>query len=399
VRGLLPGSALSVTQLEVRAEGLAERFTALTGRGPAGVWAAPGRVNLIGEHTDYNEGFVLPVALDRATLAAVAPRRNDAAHCWSTNPTSPQAVSTTLDAAGPGGPTGWSAYVLGVLWALMKEGVQLPGFDVLVDTNVPLGAGLSSSAALECAITLAATDLAGATLDRSRLAQVARRAENEVVGAPTGVMDQMAAMHGGRDAAVFLDCRSLVVRRVPLELTTAGLTLVIINTGVAHSLVDGQYADRRAACEQAARLLDVPALRDATPAMVERARNELGELLWRRSRHVVSEDERVLDVVRLLESGRAGEIGSLLDASHASLRDDFEVSCEELDVAVEAATSAGAFGARMTGGGFGGSAVALVPVDEVSAVRDAVGAAYRERHFAAPEVFEVVASDGARRIR
>ncbi len=363
------------------------------------MWAAPGRVNLIGEHTDYNDGFVLPVALDRTTLAAVRRRPDGTVRAWTTRPgAARRPVTVSLRDARPGGVPGWAAYPVGVLWALREPGADVPGVDLCVDSDVPVGAGLSSSAALECAVALGVAELLGLGWDRPTLARLARRAENDFVGAPTGIMDQMAALCAVAGSAVFLDCRTLATEPVPLGLAAQGLALVVVDTRAPHALVSGAYADRRAACQRAAAVLGVPALRDATPAEVAAARDRLGAVDHRRARHVTTENERVQAAVALLRAGQAAGLGPLLDASHASLRDDFEVSCPELDLAVAAARDAGALGARMTGGGFGGSAVALVPAGAVEGTAAAVAAAFAGAGFADPEVFAVVPAAGARRV-
>jgi galactokinase len=383
--------------MDGRAGRLADAFRARTGRTPAGVWAAPGRVNLIGEHTDYNDGFVLPVAIDRGVLVAAAGRADGRLACWSLQ----QVVAADLALAeiGPGRVDGWAAYPAGVAWSLARAGVAVGGADLVVDADLPAGAGLSSSAALECAVALALADLHGAELDRPALAAVARRAENEVVGMPCGVMDQMIAMLGQEGHAMLLDTRTLECEQLPLALEAAGLRLVVVDTQARHRLVDGLYADRRAACEAAARVLGVPALRDATPEQVEAAAAALGDPGLRRARHVVGENARVLELAALLRAGALDRLGPPLAASHASLRDDFEVSSPELDAAVEGATAAGALGARMTGAGFGGSVLALVPAELVETVAERTRAAFATAGFAAPEVLVVRASDGARRLR
>jgi galactokinase len=372
-----------------------DAFRERTGRDPDGVWAAPGRVNLIGEHTDYNDGFVLPAAIDRLVLVAAGRRPGGRLRLWSLQTGPPAELD--LAEVGPGRVEGWAAYPAGVAWALGQAGVEV-GADLVVDGDVPAGSGLSSSAALECATATALADLDGADLDRPALAALARRAENEVVGVPSGVMDQMVSMLGRAGHALFLDTRSLATEQVPLPLDAAALSLLVIDTRAGHRLVDGAYADRRAACEAAAAVLGVPALRDATPEQVEAAAAALGDPGLRRARHVVTENARVLDAVALLRAGRLDRLGPLLAASHASLRDDYEVSSPELDTAVEAAVAAGAVGARMTGAGFGGSAIALVPRDLAGPVEDRVGAAFAAAGFGPPEVQSVAPSDGARRL-
>jgi galactokinase len=353
-------------------------------------------VNLIGEHTDYNDGFVLPAAIDRQVVAAAGRRAGGRFRAWSLQEGQP--ADLELAEIGPGRVEGWAAYPAGVAWALGQAGAEVGGADLVVDGDVPAGAGLSSSAALECATATALADLSGAGLDRVALAGVARRAENEVVGVPSGVMDQMVSMLGRAGHALFLDTRSLDTEQVPLPLEAAGLCLLVLDTRAGHRLVDGAYADRRAACEAAAAVLGVAALRDATLERVEAAAGELGEERFRRARHVVTENARVLEAVGLLRDGELDRLGPLLAASHASLRDDYEVSSPELDTAVEAAVAAGAIGARMTGAGFGGSAIALAPADLAGRVGDRVGDAFAAAGFGQPAVEAVTASDGARRL-
>jgi galactokinase len=373
-----------------------EAFRERTGRDPDGVWAAPGRVNLIGEHTDYNDGFVLPAAIDRQVVAAAGRRPGGRLRVWSLQTGPPAELE--LSGIGPGRVEGWAAYPAGVAWALGQAGVEVGGVDLVVDGDVPAGAGLSSSAALECATATALADLSGGGLDRVALAGVARRAENEVVGVPSGVMDQMVSMLGRAGHALFLDTRSLGTEQVPLPLEAAGLCLLVLDTRAGHRLVDGAYADRRAACEAAAAVLGVAALRDATLERVEAAAGELGEERLRRARHVVTENARVLEAVELLRAGALDRLGPLLAASHASLRDDYEVSSPELDTAVEAAVAAGAIGARMTGAGFGGSAIALAGAELAGRVGDRVRDAFAAAGFGPPAVEAVTASDGARRL-
>jgi len=381
---------------------LTERFQSLTGSAPEGVWSAPGRVNLIGEHTDYNEGFVLPFAIDRRTRAAVGLRTDGVIRVTSTfDDTSAQFSLTELDAARTAGTiVGWSAYPLGVAWALGQHGADLSsvtGVDILIDSTVPVGAGLSSSAAIESAVALALNDLWQLNFSREKLAKVGQLAENDVVGAPTGIMDQSASLLGATDSAVFLDCRSLEVEVVPLGLAPAGLSILVMDTRVSHSHATGGYAERRAACEAGAAAMGTTSLRDVSVADLERARQLLDDVTFRRVRHVVTENQRVLDTVRALTEDGPLAIGALLDASHVSMRDDFEISIPELDLAVETAKATGAIGARMTGGGFGGAAIALVPHALVAAVESAVAAAFNERGFAAPVTFTVTPSQGAAR--
>ncbi|MET1153103.1 galactokinase [Arthrobacter sp.] len=378
----------------------ADAFAARFGRLPAGVWAGPGRVNLIGEHTDYNGGFVLPFAIDKTTTAALAVRADRTVRVASAL-AGTEAVEVDLDGLSPGSVTGWAAYPLGVAWALEQAGVRLPGFDLLVDSEVPVGGGLSSSAALECAVAVGLADLAelaGAGWDRAALAAVGRRAENEMVGAPTGIMDQYASLFGSAGSAVFLDCRSEEVQLVPLDLDAAGLVCLVMDTKVSHAHATGDYASRRDSCARAAEALGVPLLRDVPLARLPEAQQLLDDVTFRRARHIVTENQRVVEAVRTLRAEGPAAIGRLLDASHVSMRDDFEISCPELDLAVDTAQANGALGARMTGGGFGGSAIALVLGGDVDAVRDAVSRAFASRGFRQPELFSVLPADGARRL-
>jgi galactokinase len=379
-----------------RVERVAGLFANTFGRRPAGVWAAPGRVNLIGEHTDYNDGFVLPFALDRTALAAVALRDDGQARCVSVELGAGPEVA--LAGVGPGrAPAGWSAYPVGVAWALTQIGIDVPGFDLLVTSEVPLGAGVSSSAALECCVALALADLAGAVVDPSDLALAAQRAENDVGGAPTGVMDQLISMRARAGHALLLDCRSLQSRHIPFDPAEQGLTLLVIDTQTRHALVGGGYGQRRLACEQAARILEVASLRDATRDSVEAARARLGHERFKRAWHVVTENSRVLDAATVLEGGDLRDLGPLLSATHTSLRDDYEVSCPELDAVCESAEAAGACGARMIGGGFGGSAIALMTAGRIEAVKASVMMTAARRGFPKPSVFAAKAAGGARR--
>jgi galactokinase len=367
-----------------------DAFTAAHGRAPDGVFSAPGRVNLIGEHTDHNEGHVLPFAIDRRTWVAAGRRADRTVTVRSSDPgTEPvtAAVGTLHES------TGWAAYPLGTVWALEQAGLEPVGWDLVVHGEVPLGAGLSSSAALESAVALAVAELGGGgpDLDRFALAAAGRRAENEVVGAPVGIMDQAASLLCREGSALLLDCRSMATEDVALGLEEAGLAILVVDSRVRHDLADGGYADRRAACVAAAEALGVPALRDADLAGVEGLADDV---LRRRARHVVSEEARVLEVVGLLRAGRVRDVGPVLSASHASLRDDFAVSVPEVDALAEAAEGAGALGARIVGGGFGGSILALVP----RAALDDVGAACRAAALGPePTIREVAPAPGARR--
>jgi galactokinase len=371
-------------------------FEELSGRVPDGVWSSPGRVNLIGEHTDYNDGFALPFAIAARVWAAVATRSDGVLRMRSVQQPG-EDIEVSLHDLAPGHPGGWGAHVAGVVWAAREAGHPESGADVLVDGRVPLGSGLSSSHALECAVATALDALHGTGLGPNELAQLALVAENDFVGAPTGMMDQFASLRATAGHALFLDNRSLDVEQVPLDPAGSGLRLLVLNTRVHHANADGAYGDRRAACERAARLLGVAALRDVATEDLDDALGVLPEELHGRVRHVVTEDARVLDAVTALRVGDWSRLGALMDASHESLQVDYEVSCEELDVAVAAARAAGALGARMTGGGFGGSAIALVPHAGAGSVGEAVLAAFAGRGWAAPDVVEVAPSAGARR--
>jgi galactokinase len=379
------------------AERAIAELTARWGVEPDGVWAAPGRVNLIGEHVDYNGGPCLPMALTRVTAAAVRRRDDDRVRLSSDDPDA-KPFEGRVGQLGPGSVDGWAAYVAGTLWALREAGIEVPGLDISVASDVPLGAGLSSSASLECAVAVAAADLAGRTDEpalRHLMVQAAIRAENEVVGASTGGMDQAVAMLADEGAALLIDTKDFSTRPVQLGLAEADLQLLVIDTRVRHVLADGQYGKRRRDCELAAELLGLQYLADATLADVERLEDPQ---LRARARHVVTEVARVDRFVELVRAGRIAECGPLLDASHASLRDDYDVSAVELDTVVAAATAAGALGARMTGGGFGGSAIALVPTDAVPAVSEAVVRACQERGLTVPGTLAVTSGAAARRL-
>ncbi|MEJ3742117.1 galactokinase [Actinomycetes bacterium KLBMP 9797] len=371
-----------------------KQFVAVYGSEPEGVWAAPGRVNLIGEHTDYNDGFVLPFALPHRTVATASRADGPQWTVWSEQ-AGEQISFGAAEVAEPGVVTGWGAYVAGVVWALREAGYDPPGARLAITSDVPLGAGLSSSAALESAVLTALVDLGGIDLPVDERPALARRAENVYVGAPTGIMDQSASIRCRAGHALFLDCRSLAVEHIPFDVAADGLTVLVIDTRAPHQHVTGEYAARRATCEAAARLLDLPALRDATLADVDRLTDEVTQ---RRARHIVTENQRVLDTVDLLRSGRVREIGPLMTASHASMRDDFEITVPEVDTAVEAALTAGAYGARMTGGGFGGCVLALVDADATGTVTSAVAAAYAARGFTRPEAFPATPGPGAARV-
>ena len=378
-------------------EAATKGFRARYGAGPDGVWQAPGRVNLIGEHTDYNDGFVLPLALPHATRVAAARRDDDLLRLHSEQ--AAQVSEVELDGLVPGAVGGWAVYPAAMVWALREAGFEVGGADLYIDSDVPVGAGLSSSAALECAVGLACSDLYGLGLEPSRIALLAQRAENGFAGVPCGVMDQMASSCCAQGAALFLDTRDLSSRQVPLDLAAAGLVLLVVDTRVKHELADGAYAERRAGCERSASLLGLPALRDLPAAGLEQALARLPEGELRSlTRHVVTEDARVERVVALLDAGDLRGIGPLLTEGHASLRDDFAVSCAETDLVVATATAAGALGARMTGGGFGGSVVVLAERADADRIAGAVADAFAAQGWKPPRSFTAVPSAGARRL-
>jgi galactokinase len=371
-------------------------FSDCYGSRPEGVWYAPGRVNLIGEHTDYNDGFALPFALG-AGICVAAGRRDGDTISAASRQRGGAAITVPLPGLAPGSVKGWAVYPAGVAWALRSAGHQVGGMNIAVDADLAPGAGLSSSAALECAAGLAMADLFSLPVTRTELAAFGRRAENDFVGAPTGLMDQLAVLLCEDQHALLLDCRSAAGTSVPLDVGSAGLALLVMDTRVKHELADGRYGARRRSCEQAAQNLRVRALRDISDASSLSALDDL--VMRRRAMHVVTENQRALEVAELLRAGRPDRIGPLLTASHLSLRDDFDVSWPEADAAVEAALSAGALGARMTGGGFGGSLIALTPARSAHTMAAAVASSFSMRGWLAPEVASVRPSQGARRLR
>jgi galactokinase len=378
-------------------DGLVRAFTDDIGHAPTGVWAAPGRVNLIGEHTDYNDGFVMPFALEQRVRVAADPRSDNT---WRVTSINESATATFGRADLEPGMGGWQAYVAGVVWALEAAGHSVSGADLVLDSDVPIGAGLSSSAALECATLATLADLNDLIIEPLDRAKLARRCENEFVGAPTGLMDQAASTLCIEGHALFFDCRSLDFRHVPVDLAEAGLELLVLDTNTPHALVDSEYAARRVSCEEAAELLDVPALRDVLSDDLDTALAALPDpTMRRRVRHVVTENARVQEAADLLTTGPLADLAPLLDASHASMRDDFEITVPTVDLAVETAKAAGALGARMTGGGFGGCIIALVRAGQAEAVAAQISASFSREGFRAPRHFAGVPCGGAQRLR
>jgi galactokinase len=366
-----------------------------TGRQPTGVWAAPGRVNLIGEHTDYNEGYVMPFALAQRVLIAAAPRSD---RTWSVTSLNNDSTKIFSTADLNPGMAGWQAYVAGVVWALQEAGHRVGGADLVLTSDVPEGAGLSSSAALECAVLTALADLNDLDIVGIERAKLARRSENVFVGAPTGLMDQAASTLCTAGHALFFDCRTDAAEQVLFDTTSAGLEILVLDTKTPHALVDSEYAARRASCEQAAQLLGIPALRDVTD--LDAALDQLPDpVLKRRVRHVVTENARVLEAADVLRAGRIADLAPLLDASHASMRDDFEITVPQVDLAVETARSSGSLGARMTGGGFGGCIIALVELGDSERIGEAIVESFGAAGYGPPVYFTGVPSTGAQRLQ
>ncbi|MEO7349459.1 MAG: galactokinase [Terrimesophilobacter sp.] len=365
---------------------------------PEGVWSAPGLVNLIGEHTEYNKGFVLPFAIERRTFSAVRIRTDRTLRVASAF--AGELVELNLNDLSTTTLEGWSAVPFGVMRALGHLGADLaavPGVEIFVDSDLPAGTGLGSSASLECSLALALNDTWGLGFDNDTLALAGQLAENIADGAPAGIMDPIASLYGQPGQAMLLDCRSRQITPVDLNFERDGLSLFVIDTATSHDNATAHSAERRAACERGASVLGIESLRDLTVDDLNRARHALDDTTFRRVRHVVTENRRVLETARVLTELGGAAIGEILDASHRSLRDDFEVSTPELDLAVETALAHGALGARMTGGGLGGCAIALIPRENASLLRVAIDGAFAEHGYGQPDSFGVSASLGAQR--
>lgn len=367
-------------------------FISLFGQTPEILTEAPGRVNLIGEHVDYCDGFVMPFAINDRTYAAISKRADRNIRIASKQRPS-EIFETSLDQLAPNGEGDWERYILGVIWAF--GGQVTSGLDILVDGGVALGAGLSSSAALECSIATALNHLFQINLSLPELARLAQRAENGYVGVPCGIMDQSVSLMAQAGSALLLDCRDLTTEQIPLDLASAGLELMIIDTRAHHALVDGGYAERRASCESAAKKLGIKALRDCSVSELESSRSKLTELEYMRAEHVVNDIERVHETVKFLKNNDFVSVGKILTKSHLSLRDRFEISCAELDLAVETALANNSLGGRMIGGGFGGSAIALFKVADIESAKLAIAAAFKSAGFVEPRFFTSLPSSGA----
>ncbi len=367
-----------------------KKFLEIFGEEPDLVAAAPGRVNLIGEHIDYSDGFVLPFAIKDRTLVATR-KRDDSTIRIASIQRRNKVVTVDINKVKPGLKGEWERYALGVLWSM---GVKT-GVDLLIDGHVPLGAGLSSSAALECSVATAMNHLFDMGFTLEELARLTQKAENQYVGVPCGIMDQSVSLMATQGSALLLDCRDLSTKNIPFDVASSGLELLIIDTQAHHALTDGGYAQRRASCESVVAKLAILSLRELSMEQLEASRSLLTHTEYLRARHAVTEMKRVLDCVDALSSSEFARVGQLLNQSHASLRDNYAVSCPELDTAVDAALSAGALGSRMVGGGFGGSAIALIQASMTTETIKSVERAFSSRGFKAPRFFTSLPSQGA----
>jgi galactokinase len=372
---------------------LANTFTAIFSGNPEIVCEAPGRVNLIGEHVDYCDGFVMPFAISDRTYAAIK-RRSDRKILISSMQRPNEIFETSLDDLQPSGGGDWERYICGVIWAFGDHITS--GLEILIDGHVALGAGLSSSAALECSVAFGLDQLFETGFSLAQLAKLAQRAENDFVGMPCGIMDQSVSLMAQAGSALLLDCRDLSTEQIPFDLASAGLELLIIDTQAHHALVDGGYAERRASCESATAKLGIKALRDCSISNLEDSRNKLTELEYMRAKHVVNDIKRVHECVESLKNNDFTAVGNILTKSHASLRDVFEISCPELNLAVDTALENKSLGGRMIGGGFGGSAIALFKVADIDPAKRAIASAFKEAGFKEPRFFTSLPSAGAK---
>ena len=372
---------------------LAKTFTSLFSGNPEIICEAPGRVNLIGEHVDYCDGFVMPFAISDRTYAAIK-RRSDRKIRISSMQRHDEIFETSLDDLQPNAEGGWERYICGVIWAFGDRITN--GLEIFVDGHVTLGAGLSSSAALECSVAFGLDQLFNTEFSLAQLAKLAQRAENEYVGMPCGIMDQSVSLMAQAGNALLLDCRDLSTEQIPFDLASAGLELLIIDTQAHHALVDGGYAERRASCESATVKLGIKALRDCSISHLEDSRKKLTELEYMRAKHVVNDIKRVHECVESLKNNDFAAVGNILTKSHASLRDVFEISCPELNLAVDTALENKSLGGRMIGGGFGGSAIALFKVADIDQAKRAIAAAFKEAGFREPRFFTSLPSAGAK---
>ena len=369
---------------------LASKFQEVFGTRPDIIASAPGRVNLIGEHVDFLDGFVLPFAISDATTVAIAKNSSNKIRCASIQK---KGVVSTIDCANiaPKSGEAWARYPIGVLWSLGIE----TGIDILVDGQVPLGAGLSSSAALECAVATAINELFNLGLTLPELARAAQRAENIYVGMPCGIMDQSVSLMATEGNALLLDTRDLSIEQIPFNIAPLGLELLVIDTQVHHALVDGGYAERRASCEKAIADLDITSLRDISISEFVARKPELDEKTYLRAFHGVTEMQRVLEAVALLKAGDFVGFGEIVTAAHISLRDNYTVSCPELNLAVDTALKFGALGSRMIGGGFGGSAIALIKAKDSELIKSEIKNGFMKARFKSPRFFSALPSAGA----
>ena len=367
-----------------------EKFLEVFGEEADLVAAAPGRVNLIGEHIDYSEGFVLPFAIKDRTTAAIRKRDDSTVRIASAQRRN-KIVTVDINNVKPGLKGEWERYALSVLWSM---GVKT-GVDLLIDGQVPLGAGLSSSAALECSVATAVNHLFNMGFSLEELARLTQKAENQYVGVPCGIMDQSVSLMATVGSALLLDCRDLSTRNISFDVASSGLELLIIDTQAHHALTDGGYAERRASCESVAAKLGIKSMRELSMEQLAAAKEQLTQVEYVRARHAVTEMQRVLDCVDALNASDFVKVGQLINQSHLSLRDDYTVSCPELDTAVDASLAAGALGSRMVGGGFGGSAIALIEASKTSETIHAVEKAFAGKKFKAPRFFTSLPSQGA----